>query len=120
MRPRIAVQRSGRDSNPRALADRLLSRQLQSTRLCHRSGDGQSYASTMEAPPVLASIVSVAHTIGYPALFLLVMAEAGGAPVPSETALITGAVVANQGQLEVGLLMASADPAAIIGAHLGS
>jgi len=31
------VKRSGRDSNPRALSGRLLSRQLQSTRLCHRS-----------------------------------------------------------------------------------
>lgn len=68
---------------------------------------------------MLASIVSVAHTIGYPALFLLVMAEAGGAPVPGETALITGAVVANQGKLEIGLVIAIAATAAIIGDNIG-
>ena len=35
---------------------------------------------------------------GYPLLFLLVMAESGGVPVPGETALITGAVLASQRQ----------------------
>ncbi len=53
---------------------------------------------------MLASIVDVSH-IGYPLLFVLVMAESGGLPVPGETALITGAVLASQGQLKIELVI---------------
>jgi membrane protein DedA with SNARE-associated domain len=38
---------------------------------------------------MFASILSVAHNIGYPALVLLVMSESSGVPLPGETALIT-------------------------------
>ncbi len=67
---------------------------------------------------MLASIVDVSH-IGYPVLFLLVMAESGGVPVPGETALITGAVLASQGQLEIALVIPLAAAAAIVGDNLG-
>jgi hypothetical protein len=40
---------------------------------------------------MFASILSVAHNLGYPALVLLVMSESSGVPLPGETALITGA-----------------------------
>jgi len=40
----------------------------------------------------LAALVDVAGHVGYPVLFLLIMAEAGGVPVPGETALIAGGV----------------------------
>ena len=43
--------------------------------------------------PMLASILDVSH-VGYPLLFLLVMAESSGFLVPGETALITAAVLA--------------------------
>jgi membrane protein DedA with SNARE-associated domain len=66
-----------------------------------------------------ASIVSVAQNIGYPALFLLIMAESGGMPVPGETALITGGVLASQGRLEIGVVIALAAAAAIIGDNFG-
>src|ERR1035437_2535861 len=62
-----------------------------------------------------ASIVSVAQNIGYPALFLLIMAESCGMPVPGQTALITGGVPASQGRLEIGVVIALAAAAAIIG-----
>ncbi len=67
---------------------------------------------------MLASIVDVSH-IGYPLLFLLVMAESGGVPVPGETALITGAVLASRGQLKIELVIALAAAAAITGDNLG-
>jgi membrane protein DedA with SNARE-associated domain len=67
---------------------------------------------------LLASIVNVSH-IGYPLLFLIVMAESSGAPVPGETALITGAVLASQGQLKIELVIPLAAAAAIVGDNLG-
>jgi membrane protein DedA with SNARE-associated domain len=57
--------------------------------------------------------------VGYPALFGLVMAESGGAPVPGETALIAAGVLAGQGQLEIALVIALAAGAAIIGDNIG-
>jgi membrane protein DedA with SNARE-associated domain len=68
---------------------------------------------------VLASIVNAAEPAGYPALFLLVMAESGGVPVPGETALIAAAIVASQGQLDIELVVAIAAFAAIVGDNAG-
>lgn len=67
----------------------------------------------------LASLLDVAHNIGYPVLFLLVMAESGGLPVPGETALITGAVLASQGKLQIAFVIVIAAAAAIVGDNLG-
>jgi membrane protein DedA with SNARE-associated domain len=69
-------------------------------------------------PRVLASIVDVSH-IGYPVLFLLVMAESGGVPVPGETALIAGALLASQGRLKIELVILIAAAAAIVGDNIG-
>ncbi len=68
---------------------------------------------------MLASIVNATQTAGYPALFLLVMAESGGVPVPGETALIAAALVASQGKLEIEFVVAVAALAAIIGDNAG-
>lgn len=70
----------------------------------------------------LGSFIDVAHLVqvaGYPLLFVLVMAESGGVPVPGETALITGAVLASQGQLSIPVVIALAAAAAIIGDNIG-
>ncbi len=67
---------------------------------------------------MIASIIDVNH-IGYPLLFLLVMAESGGVPVPGETSLIAAALLASQGQLEIGLVIALAAAGAIVGDNLG-
>lgn len=67
---------------------------------------------------MLAAIVNVSH-IGYPLLFLIVMAESSGVPIPGETALITAAVLASQGRLEIGLVIAIAAVAAIVGDNIG-
>ena len=68
---------------------------------------------------MLPSIANVAQTAGYPALFLLVMAESGGVPLPGETALITAAIVASQGKLQIEFVIALAALAAIIGDNIG-
>lgn len=67
---------------------------------------------------MLASIIDVSH-IGYPLMFLLVMVESGGVPVPGETALIAGAVLASQGQLKIELVIPVAASAAIVGDNVG-
>jgi membrane protein DedA with SNARE-associated domain len=67
---------------------------------------------------MLASIVDVSH-IGYPLLFLLVMAESSGVPIPGETALITASVLAGQGQLKIALVIPLAAAAAIVCDNIG-
>jgi membrane protein DedA with SNARE-associated domain len=71
---------------------------------------------------VLAAIVDVGHlveTAGYPLLFVLVMSESSGVPVPGETALITGSVLASQGKLQIEVVIALAAVAAIVGDNIG-
>src|ERR1700733_9739797 len=68
---------------------------------------------------MLASILSVAHNVGYPTLVLLVMLESGGVPIPGETALITAAVLAGQHRLQIALVIGLAAAAAIVGDNLG-
>src|ERR1700726_3855331 len=71
---------------------------------------------------MLAAIVNVTHLIevaGYPLLFVLVMSESSGVPVPGETALITAAVLASQGKLKIELVIGLAAAAAIVGDNIG-
>jgi membrane protein DedA with SNARE-associated domain len=71
---------------------------------------------------MLASLLNVNHlvqTFGYPLLFLLVMSESGGAPIPGETSLIAAAVLASQGKLQIELVIPLAAAAAIVGDNIG-
>jgi membrane-associated protein len=71
---------------------------------------------------MLAALVNVNHLVevsGYPLLFLVVMAESSGVPVPGETALIAGAVLASQGKLQIELVIILAAAAAIVGDNIG-
>jgi membrane protein DedA with SNARE-associated domain len=67
---------------------------------------------------MLASIIDVSH-VGYVVLFLLVMAESSGIPIPGETALIAASVLASQGKLKIELVIACAALGAIIGDNIG-
>jgi membrane protein DedA with SNARE-associated domain len=69
--------------------------------------------------PHLASLLSVAQNVGYPAIILLVMAESAGVPVPGETSLITGALLASQHKLSIVAVIALAASGAIIGDNIG-
>ena len=68
---------------------------------------------------MLAVLVNVPSSIGYPLLFLLVGAESAGALVPGETSLIVAAALAAQGQLSLPLVIAVAAGAAILGDNIG-
>jgi membrane-associated protein len=71
---------------------------------------------------LLAAIINVKHliaTAGYPLLFAIVMSESSGVPVPGETALITAAVLASQGKLQIELVIPLAAAAAIVGDNIG-
>jgi membrane protein DedA with SNARE-associated domain len=67
----------------------------------------------------LAALIDVAGNVGYPVLLLLVMAEAAGVPVPGETALIAGGVLASQGKLDIAVVIGLAATGAIIGDNIG-
>jgi membrane-associated protein len=64
-------------------------------------------------------VIDVAQSIGYPVLFLLIAVETTGIPVPGETALITAAIVASKGRLQIELVIALAAAAAILGDNIG-
>jgi membrane protein DedA with SNARE-associated domain len=71
---------------------------------------------------MLAAIINVTHLVenfGYPLLFLIVMAESSGVPIPGETALIAAGVLASQGKLEIQFVIALAALAAIVGDNIG-
>lgn len=59
------------------------------------------------------------HHYGLIALFLIVMLESGGVPLPGETALIAGGVYASSGELDIVAVITVAAAAAIIGDNLG-
>ncbi len=67
----------------------------------------------------LASLTDLAQHVGYPLMFLLIMAESSGLPLPGETALITAAVLASQGRLHIELVIPLAALAAIVGDNIG-
>jgi membrane protein DedA with SNARE-associated domain len=76
----------------------------------------------LERHTMLASIIDVTHLVedfGYPLLFLIVMSESGGLPVPGETGLITAGVLASQGKLQIVLVILLAAAGAIVGDNLG-
>src|SRR5262249_53527306 len=70
-------------------------------------------------PPVVAVLIEVPTSLGYPLLFALVGAESAGALVPGETALIVAAALAADGNLSLPVVIAVAASAAIAGDNLG-
>jgi membrane-associated protein len=69
---------------------------------------------------VLASLSHVASSrFGYAGLFLLTGGESSGLPLPGETALIVGALLAADGKLSLPAVIASAAAGAIVGDNVG-
>jgi membrane protein DedA with SNARE-associated domain len=58
-------------------------------------------------------------TYGYFAVFLIVAAESAGVPLPGETTLVSAAIVAGQGLLDIRLVIACAALGAILGDNAG-
>lgn len=65
------------------------------------------------------ALIHLPAHLGYLILFALTGAESAGAPVPGETALITGGVLAHHGQFHITLVIAVAALGAIVGDNIG-
>jgi membrane-associated protein len=68
---------------------------------------------------VLAALIHIPANVGYAAVFALVAIETMGIPVPAETALIAAALLAHNGQMDIGTLVIVASAAAILGDNVG-
>jgi membrane protein DedA with SNARE-associated domain len=66
-----------------------------------------------------AMLIEIPEHVGYAAIAAFVAVEASGVPVPGETALISGAVLASQGELAIELVIPFAAVAAIAGDNVG-
>jgi membrane protein DedA with SNARE-associated domain len=64
-------------------------------------------------------MTGLVHHYGLVALFLVVMLESGGVPLPGETALVAAAIFAARGQMDIWEVISVAAAAAIIGDNLG-
>ena len=68
---------------------------------------------------MLGTVSGLVASFGYPVLFLLVMVESLGIPLPGETALITAAAFAALGHLSILAVVATAITGAVIGDNGG-
>jgi len=64
-------------------------------------------------------VTGLVHHYGLIALFLLVMLESSGVPLPGETALVTAGIFAARGDLVIEEVIVVAAAAAIIGDNIG-
>lgn len=67
----------------------------------------------------LLNVTELVQDFGYPLLFLVVMGESSGIPIPGETGLIAAGVLASQGKLHIELVIPIAAVAAIVGDNIG-
>ncbi len=65
------------------------------------------------------SISHIVEVAGYPLLFLLVMGESAGVPIPGETALAAGGIAASRGILAIEWVIVVAAAGAIVGDNIG-
>jgi membrane-associated protein len=68
---------------------------------------------------MLAALIDIPPNVGYAAVFALIAVETMGIPVPGETALIAGALLAHKGQMDIVTLVVIASAAAIVGDNVG-
>lgn len=68
---------------------------------------------------MFAALVDIPPNVGYSVVFALIAVETMGIPVPGETALITAALLAHDGKMQIVPLIALAAAAAIIGDNVG-
>jgi membrane protein DedA with SNARE-associated domain len=67
----------------------------------------------------LRAVVHFLETYGLAVVFLVVMLESSGVPLPGETALVTAGVLASTGHFDIVAVIAVAALAAIIGDNIG-
>lgn len=68
----------------------------------------------------LEQLPDLVSSYGLPAIFIVILLESAGLPLPGETMLLTGAVLAGSGNgLDIWAIIATAAAAAILGDNLG-
>jgi membrane protein DedA with SNARE-associated domain len=70
-------------------------------------------------PDLAHHLTRLLHLYTYPVLFLLVMIESLGIPLPGEIALVTAAAYASHGQISIYVVIVLAGTAAVVGGILG-
>jgi membrane protein DedA with SNARE-associated domain len=84
-----------------------------------RTGSGQ-LMEVFENFGALGHLPDLVTQYGYIAIFLIILLESAGLPLPGETILIAGAVLAGTGKgLEIYAVVATAAAAAVIGDNIG-
>ena len=68
---------------------------------------------------LVSHLHSLVHTYGYFAIFAVICLESAGVPMPGETALVTAAIFAGQGELDNKGVIGCAALAAIFGDNVG-
>lgn len=68
---------------------------------------------------MIASITDVATNVGLPVMFLLIMLESSGLPLPGETALFAASILSSKGRYPIEAVIVLAALAAIIGDNIG-
>lgn len=69
--------------------------------------------------PAMPEVETIVTTYGPLAVFLLMLLEDFGLPLPGEGALIAAAVLASQGHMSIGTLLAAAWAGAVLGDNIG-
>src|SRR6476646_8925017 len=110
-RPRSPRQRAFRPSPARA---RPCARPAPSRELLRPSS-----RETLFDRPTLTAVTHYFTHHGLPVLFLVVMLESFGIPLPGETALIFFGVLASKGDYDIASVISVAAVAAIVGDNLG-
>ena len=78
------------------------------------------YLNSREPFAFLEQLPDLVATYGLPAIFTVILLESAGLPLPGETMLLTGAVLAGSGNgLDIKAVIATAALAAILGDNLG-
>ena len=67
----------------------------------------------------LVSLSKLPRWLAYVTLFLVVGGESAGVPLPGETSLVTGGVLASKGHLSIYLVIVAAAAGAIVGDNVG-
>lgn len=75
--------------------------------------------AVMQATLAAISVGHLVEVVGYPIIFLIVMGESSGVPIPGETALVTGGVLASRGKLTIEWVIVVAAAGAIVGDNIG-
>jgi membrane protein DedA with SNARE-associated domain len=64
---------------------------------------------------MFSAIHTLIQSAGYPLVFVLILAESGGIPVPGETTLIAAGALAAAGQLSIAGVIGVNSPAVLVG-----